>query len=166
MTATPEAPAVATLPELVVERHFNAPRDRVFGLWTTAEHLKRWFCPKGYTVASCTAEFEVGGAFDICIRSVDGVDFWWKGTYREIVPGERIVFTQTVTGADDEPHFEAHTVVTFEPHKGRTLLTVRQSYALLDPDAGSLVRAADPGWNEALDRLEALVADMAGPGTA
>ena len=35
---------------LVISRHFAAPRDLVFKAWSSAEHIKRWFSPEGYSV--------------------------------------------------------------------------------------------------------------------
>ena len=42
-------------------RAFNAPRDLVFKAWSTAEHLKHWFCPQGFTVPAGEAYVPVEG---------------------------------------------------------------------------------------------------------
>lgn len=36
--------------EFVITRVFDAPRDLVFKMWTSAEHLEHWFGPKGSTL--------------------------------------------------------------------------------------------------------------------
>ena len=64
---------------LVVSRVFAAPRELVFQAWSSAEHLRRWFCPAGYSVPEALVEFRVGGAFDICMRSPAGLDHWTRG---------------------------------------------------------------------------------------
>jgi len=42
---------------LVISRTFTASKERVFAAWSTADHLKRWFCPAAYTVPEAQVEF-------------------------------------------------------------------------------------------------------------
>lgn len=58
--------------EIVVTRLFDADRARVFAAWTTAEHLKHWFAPAGYTVTFCTVDFRVGGTWRLRFQAPDG----------------------------------------------------------------------------------------------
>ncbi len=139
--------------ELVVTRTFDAPRALVFSAWTKAEHMKRWFAPKGFTVPECTLDFRAGGKIDLCMRSPDGHDFWMRGRYSEIVSPSRIVFTSAVDGIPQE----VATTVTFEEHSGKTRLTVRQVYAAETP----ATRGAREGWGQTLDRLAALLPELA-----
>ena len=46
---------------LRVSRVFSAPRETVFKAWSSADHVKRWFCPNGYSVPEATVEMRVGG---------------------------------------------------------------------------------------------------------
>src|SRR5208283_5321362 len=88
---------------LVISRAFPAPRDLVFKAWSSAEHVKRWFSPEGcwfspegYSVPEAEIDFRPGGVFAICMRSPDGQDFWSRGSYIEISPPDRLVFTTGV----------------------------------------------------------------------
>ena len=92
---------------LVVSRMFPAPRKLVFQAWSSAEHLRHWFCPAGYTVPDARIEFRVGGAFEICMRSPEGRDHWTRGRYTEIVPDARLVID--MNAVEDR----AYTVVNF-----------------------------------------------------
>lgn len=143
---------------LVVSRTFQAPRELVFRAWTSADHLKRWFCPAGYTVPQVQIEFRVGGAFDICMRSAKGQDHWTKGKYAEIVPHARLAIDMSVVGETEVPLFRAHTVVTFTDDDGGTRMEVTQSYTLFDPSAAPMIQGAPQGWSQTLDRLEQEVA--------
>jgi uncharacterized protein YndB with AHSA1/START domain len=50
---------------LVVSRTFPAPRDLVFKAWSSAEHIKRWFCPEGCSVPEAEVDFRPAA----CLRS-------------------------------------------------------------------------------------------------
>jgi uncharacterized protein YndB with AHSA1/START domain len=142
-------------PPLVMSRVFPASPQLVFQAWSSAEHLRHWFCPAGYSVPEAHVEFKVGGAFDLCMRSADGQDHWMKGTYLEIVPYSRLVF-ESLAGPGHSPVFRAHTEVKFEEELGgNTRLTVRQTYTVLDASvAAPMIRGASQGWAQTLDRLE------------
>ena len=59
---------------LVVSRTFPAPRDLVFKAWSSAEHIKRWFCPEGCSVPQAEVDFRPGGVFAVCMRMPTGQD--------------------------------------------------------------------------------------------
>src|ERR1700678_1946855 len=82
---------------LVLSRWFAAPRTLVFAAWSSADHLKRWFSPETYSVPEAEIDFRPGGVFDLCMRSLQGHDFWQRGHFIEIVPHDRLVFTAAVS---------------------------------------------------------------------
>jgi uncharacterized protein YndB with AHSA1/START domain len=139
---------------LVMTRTFSAPREMVFRAWTSADHLRQWFCPTGYTVPAAQVEFRVGGAFNICMRSAAGQDHWTKGHYVEIVPNTRLAIDMTAVGAKDEPLFRAYTVATFSDECAGTRLEVTQSYTVYSAQAEPMIGGAEQGWAQTLDRLE------------
>ncbi|SDO90771.1 Uncharacterized conserved protein YndB, AHSA1/START domain [Ralstonia sp. 25mfcol4.1] len=163
------APATATVTKtdtpqhaphrLTISRAFNAPRDLVFKAWSTAEHLKHWFCPQGFTVPACEIEFRPGGKFDLCMRSQGGeFEHWIRGHFVEVMPHARLVIDMTVVTVDGKPLFNALTTVGFETVCGGTEMSVTQDYTLLDPSAGDFTRGAEEGWKQTLDRLAQEVA--------
>jgi uncharacterized protein YndB with AHSA1/START domain len=46
---------------IVMTRIFDAPRSRVFEAWTRAEHLARWFGPRGFHITDCECDPRAGG---------------------------------------------------------------------------------------------------------
>jgi hypothetical protein len=80
-----EPPQGAEQPPLIVSRLLIAPCQAVFAAWTTAEHVQRWMCPEGATVAVAALDVRVGGAFRIDML-VNGVQTAHTGVYREIRP--------------------------------------------------------------------------------
>jgi uncharacterized protein YndB with AHSA1/START domain len=120
--------AAATVPlELVVSRLIDAPPALVFTAWTQQEHAARWWGPAGFSIVSCRLDARPGGVYRVAMRSAEGTLRTKRGTYREVVPPERLVFTYAWEDADGHPGHEMHITVTFEPQGHQTLLTLRQT---------------------------------------
>ena len=119
-----------------VSRVFSAPRETVFKAWSSADHVKRWFCPDGYSVPEAKVEMRVGGAFEVCMRSPEGVEHWTKGTFTEVVAPERLTIDHhMIDPCGGGPLFSAVTEVSFiDNGGGRTLMEVVQTYTF--PDHG------------------------------
>src|SRR2546428_13605012 len=86
--------------EIVIERVFDAPRERVFEVFTQPEHLQKWWGPK--MVGIPVAEFEArpGGKIFIAERALDGAMIYIAGVVREIERPSRGVFAVHFAGAD------------------------------------------------------------------
>lgn len=144
--------------ELVLERVFDAPRERVFEAWTKPEHLARWFAPKPYALIVGKMDFRPGGRFSMVMRGPDGSDFPFTGTYREIDPPARLVWTgEFADGAADN----IRTEVTFEALGRKTMVRARQAFRVMTPVVEHAVKGAKQGWTMTLDQL---AAHVQGPG--
>lgn len=111
-----------------MHRVFDAPRALVYEVWTGVEHLARWFGPKGCTLTGCKLDLRPGGLFLYCMNFPGAPEHWGKWVFREIVPGERLVFVVSFANAEGEsvraPFDERWplsmlSTVTFEDHAGR-----------------------------------------------
>jgi uncharacterized protein YndB with AHSA1/START domain len=145
---------------LRVSRVFSAPRETVFKAWSSAEHVKRWFCPKGYSVPEATVEMRVGGRFEVCMRSPEGMEHWTKGTFTEVVAPERLTIDHHVIDPCGGGRlFSAVTEVKFSAASDGTLMEVVQSYIVADmAQVEPMLKGAPEGWRQTLDKLEAEVA--------
>jgi uncharacterized protein YndB with AHSA1/START domain len=143
------------LHEDVVEltREFDAPRELVFQAWTQAPRLMQWFAPKGFEVVSCDAEPGAGGAFRVCLRSARGLDYWVRGTYREIEAPARLVLACLAEDHAGRPRLEELVEVRLEARAGKTILRLRAAARCLDPDAEAMLRAMPEVWAQTIDRL-------------
>jgi len=156
--------------EFVITRVFDAPRELVFKVWTEAQHMARWWGPKDFTNPVCELDVRPGGTFRIVMRGPDGAEYPFKGVYREVVPPERIVYTDDCTEMPDEwhdlvnpnrdksagkPALESLTTVTFEDLGGKTRLTVCTLFASVAVRDAMLKMQMAEGWGESLDRLSA-----------
>src|ERR1700680_3453646 len=112
MTAAAQSKPLAER-EVTITRVVNAPRALVFKAWTDATHLAQWWGPQGFTNPVCTIDARVGGALRIHMRAPDGNIYPMKGEIREIVPLERLVFTNIALDAADNAIIEGFTTVTF-----------------------------------------------------
>jgi uncharacterized protein YndB with AHSA1/START domain len=149
---------------LRVSRVFSAPRETVFKVWSSADHIKRWFCPSGYSVPEATVEMRAGGRFEVCMRSPEGVEHWTKGKFTEVVPPDRLTIDHHVIDpCGGGPLFSALTQVKFSAAAGGTLMEVVQTYTLADPaQAEPMLKRAPEGWRQTLDKLEAEIARIQG----
>ena len=144
---------------LRVSRVFSAPRETVFKAWSSAEHVKRWFCPSGYSVPEAAVEMRVGGRFEVCMRSPEGLEHWTKGTFTEVVAPERLTIDHHVIDpCGGGPLFSAVTHVQFIAIDAGTRMEVEQRYTVADPaQAEPMLKGAPEGWRQTLDKLEAEV---------
>lgn len=148
---------------LVIERIFDAPRELVWKAWTDPELAKRWWGPKAFTAPSVEMDFRVGGKALLAMQSPefnDGRPIWSTGVYREIVPLERIVMTDSFADEDGNvvpaTHYgmgsdfplEMLVTVTFEDLDGKTKMTLRHEGLPAGDKDGAGV-----GWNESFDKL-------------
>ena len=123
--------------ELMVTRTFNAPARLVFEAWTRPELFTQWWLPKsmGMALRSCEMDVRVGGQYRLVFEP-DGFAFF--GTYREVTPPSRLVWTNEEGGEGGSV-----TTVTFEEKSGQTLLVLRELYASKEALEAAGTGAAD-----------------------
>src|SRR3982750_396172 len=85
--------------ELVLERMLNAPREKLYRCWTTPGLITQWFTPPPWKTVKAVMDVRVGGVSCITMRSPDGQEFPNPGLYLEVVPNEKLVFTDAFTDA-------------------------------------------------------------------
>jgi uncharacterized protein YndB with AHSA1/START domain len=158
-TADKTAEAI-DLPPVRVSRTFHAPREIVFNAWSSAEHVKRWFAPTGYTVPQATVEMCAGGAFEVLMRAPDGAEHFARGTFVEVSRCDRLTLDLVVEDAKRHALFRAYTEAEFADVVGGTKLVVTQTYTVIDPAAAWMAQGAPQGWSQTLDKLSAEVLRM------
>ena len=138
---------------LVLQRVFAAPPEIVFAAWSDPTHVADWWHPKEYATPVFEMDFRVGGRFRYCIRS-ERQESWAHGSYREIEPPRRIVFTFQWEGGPATPDAETLITLTFESEGDDTLLTFRQ-----EPFASDAARHSHgQGWHQVLEHLDVFLA--------
>src|SRR4051812_36036557 len=157
-TTTANAATPASDRELVISRLIDAPRERVYRAWTDPELLKQWFAPKPWTTPTVTLDVRAGGANVIVMRGPDGNEFPNRGVYLEVVPNERLVFTDAYTSAWEPSAKPFMTVIlTFENEGGKTRYTARvRHWSVADRESHEKM-GFEQGWGQCADQLTALV---------
>jgi uncharacterized protein YndB with AHSA1/START domain len=141
-----------TTPSLTLKRPLKAPPAMVYAAWTEPAQLAFWFGPGPTEMLKAEVDARVGGRFDIVFRTLgDGEEHGVGGTYREVVPGAKLVFTWTWRST---PERESLVTVHLKPDGGGTLLTLTHEQ-FFDEAARDGHRR---GWTGSLDKLEALFA--------
>ncbi len=131
---------------LVITRVFDAPRELVFKAWTDKQHAMMWWGPKHHPATQVDMDVRPGGRWRHCLKSVEtGKDLWHRGSFLEVVPPERLVFTFAWEEAG-ERGLETLVTVTFEELGGQN----SHDHA---PDAVPVARRARRSWRRLVERV-------------
>jgi uncharacterized protein YndB with AHSA1/START domain len=165
-TLAPVIPALSVFPgtavndrELVISRIIDAPREEVFKAWIDPRQLAQWWGPYGMSTPVCEMDLRPGGVFRTVMRAPDGTEYPTKGVFLEIVPPERIVFSDAFEPGFQpvaEPFMTA--IITFEALDDRTRYTARALHKSVSDREKHQHMGFYQGWNESLDRLSACLA--------
>ena len=153
MIAKPSAATTLATPsdrEIVLTRVINAPRRLVFAAYTDPEHVPNWMLgPDGWSMPVCEIDLRVGGAWRFVWRHADGSEMEMRGLYKEIVPPERLVSTES--WGDDFP--ETLNTLLLSEEDGRTTITQRVLFASKEARDAALRTRMQEGMAESFDRL-------------
>jgi uncharacterized protein YndB with AHSA1/START domain len=138
-------------PSLTLKRRLKAPPAKVFAAWTDPEKMKRWMGPGEITAMRAVSDTRVGGRYRIVMQAPNGEEYDVGGVYREVVAGEKLVFTWAWKSA---PERESLVTLLLKPDGDGTLLTLTHEQ-FSDEDTRN---GHEQGWNSSLDKLEKFVA--------
>jgi uncharacterized protein YndB with AHSA1/START domain len=160
MSAMNEA-VVGTHHDLVLTRLINAPREKVYRVWTQPELLKIWFAPKPFTTPGAVLDLRVGGANVITMADADGNQFPNRGVYLEVVPNEKLVFTDAYTDAWTPSAKPFMTVIlTFADEDGKTRYTATVRHWSEEDKLAHENMGFRVGWGICADQMEVLIATL------
>jgi uncharacterized protein YndB with AHSA1/START domain len=147
-------PDAVAIRELTLTRIFDAPRELVFKMWTDPAHLARWWGPRDFTSTVRRWEARPGGAINLTMTMSNGMGHPMGGTFHEIVPLKRIVFTSTALEDEDgNAGLMNLNSVTFEDVGGKTRVTVHVVVLRASEAAAFVLSGMEAGWSQSLDKL-------------
>ncbi len=131
---------------LVLRRTFEASRARVFRAWITPRALEQWFRPRGMNMTVRSLDARVGGSFRFELENGSSI----IGTYLQIVPPEKLVFTWSGDGIQDR-----ETVVTLDFLDQGAVTEVVLTHEHLGTEARCAL--AEGGWPSLFDALASVL---------
>jgi len=138
---------------LVFERRYEAAAERVFQAFANPEARMRWGAPSPNAgLVYDAADFRVGGV-DIgrCGPRINMI-YAIEVRYLDIVPAERIIWTEAVSEGGNPLSFSMITTL-FQPDGSHTLLSITdQIVAFGGP---RMIAGSREGFSAALDNLHA-----------
>jgi uncharacterized protein YndB with AHSA1/START domain len=142
----------ADTPEIRITRVFDAPRELVWRAWTEPGQFADWFGGKEAEVPLSSVSMDVrpGGDWKATMLAGPDGEIRWRGTFQEVTPPERLVFTITDRPGDE---YEVCTVVLTDLG-GRTEMSFTQGGGHIPPD---FVERTTAGWQHFFDRMGELV---------
>lgn len=141
--------------ELVLTRLIDAPRDKLFRCWTEPELMKQWFVPRPWTTPRIEVDLRPGGKNFILMAGPNGEEMPNHGVYLEIVPNEKLVFTDAFTEAwvpSEKPFFVG--TITFEDEGGKTRYTARAAHWTKEDRDAHEKMGFHEGWGQCATQLE------------
>lgn len=144
--------------EIVVERTFDSPRAAVWRAFTEPQQISQWW-GRGHELVIEALDLRPGGRWRFVEHANDGVH-GFEGTYREVTPPERIVWTFAWDGMTGHAVLET---TTFEDlGDGRTRVISRSFFHAPEERAAMLGFGMQKGREQSYRALDRLLAG--GPG--
>ena len=148
--------------ELIITRDTQVPREKLYAGWTTAELYPKWFCPKPWYVSDVKLDVRAGGNNSMTFNGPNGEKFTNQGMYLEVVPNEKLVFTDAFTSDwQPNPNLMFVAILTFQRlPDGGTRYTARARHWTKEARDKHEAMGFAAGWNKAFDQLVELAATI------
>ena len=152
--------------EITFTRLLDAPRDLVWRVWTDPEHVAKWWGPDEFGSVGCDIDLRVGGTFLMRMRAPNGMVIPSTGTFKEIVPPEKLVLegplaADTACGAGLPP--KAVTTLTLEDLGGRTKMTLCTRFETANGLQAAQESGLSESWPQSFDRMAGILSNLTTP---
>lgn len=154
--------------DLCFSRVVDVPRSQVWRAWTEPDRLMPWFCPLPWTTVDCEIDLRPGGMFRTTMQSPEGRAFPNMGCYLEVVPNEKLVWTNALLpgyrpsyvpekcGTDDTG-FMFTAMIELADHGPGTRYTATVIHADAQGCQKHAAMGFEAGWGAALDQMVAMI---------
>jgi uncharacterized protein YndB with AHSA1/START domain len=146
--------------ELVITRTFNAPRELVWKAWTDADLVKKWWGPRGVTNPTCEWDPRPNGKINIVmlaggeLGNFAGQKWPMNGTFIEVIPKSRLVFTSNAIDDRQEALIENEVTVDLEEMGDKTRMRLRIVVTrAVQGKTEMMLQGMEMGWNQQIDKL-------------
>ncbi len=147
--------------ELLLTRLIDVPRASLFRCWTEPELIVQWFTPPPWKTIRAEIDLRAGGSSLMVMQGPDGTEMPNRGIYLEVVPNQRLVFTDAYSAGwvpADKPFFTG--ILTFDDEGGKTRYTARARHWTVEDCDQHEKMGFHEGWGIATDQLAALASRL------
>ncbi|HEU5005164.1 MAG TPA: SRPBCC domain-containing protein [Candidatus Saccharimonadales bacterium] len=152
--------------EVVFERTYDAPVEKVWQAWTNPEELKKWWGPNNVTIPECEIELEVGGRFYIVMEADEsmgeyaGTRWPMEAKFTVVEPNSKLVYAaKAYTEGDKEATLiDQIQELSFNEENGKTKMTLKVTVKSVGPKAGAAIEGMKYGFAQQFDKLEKYLA--------
>ena len=144
--------------ELVLTREIDVPREKLWRCWTEPRLMLQWFTPAPWKTVHAETDVRPGGSSYVVMKGPDGQEMPNRGVYLEVIPNQKLVFTDAYTKAwepSGKPFFTG--ILTFEDTGGgKTRYTARVVHWTREDCEAHEKMGFHQGWGTATDQMTAL----------
>jgi uncharacterized protein YndB with AHSA1/START domain len=138
--------------ELRITRLIDSPREAVWRAWT--DHLAEWWCPRPWTVEIVEQDLRAGGRSAMIMRGPEGEEMPQEGIFLEVVPMERVVFTDAFTKGWIPAGPFIVGILEFADEAGGTRYTASARHWTEEAHAQHEAMGFAEGWSKVAEQLE------------
>jgi uncharacterized protein YndB with AHSA1/START domain len=144
---------------IIIERIFNAPRDKVFAAMTQKEKVEKWWIGPGYDVKVERLDAYSGGSWKFVQTNQEGQEFSFHGIFH-YVSRECIIQTTEFDGLPEPGHVGLEKMELFDLGNGKTKLVSTGTFmSVADRDA-MIESGMEEGMQRTYEKLEEVLRDM------
>lgn len=147
--------------DLSFTRTLAVPRQLVWECWTQPRHIPHFFIPAPHKVTAVDIDLRVGGRFNT-VFDVEGNIMDNKGVYLEVVPEEKLVFTDAYSEGwkpAPDPFMTAILILSDTPDGG-TSYTAIARHRSPEAKASHEEMGFFDGWGTVVTQLEAYAKEL------
>lgn len=146
------------VPQILMTREFDAPRDLLFRAYTEPDLLVQWLGPRKYTMTIDRYEVRDGGTWRYVHTDDAGNAFGFHGVFHGTPSPENMVQTFEFEGAPGNVQMDT---ARFEEQGDKTLVHMNSVFQSVEARDAMYEAGMADGMNEGFERLDDLLAKMA-----
>ena len=147
------------LHQLSVTRLMQAPREAVWRAFT--DHLAEFWCLRPWRAEVVAQDLRPGGRSETVMHGPDGESFPDNGVYLEVVPRERVVFTDAFTHGWHPAGPFMVGILEFADEAGGTRYTGTARHWTAEAAEKHRAMGFEQGWGQAAEQWEEVARRLA-----
>lgn len=146
--------------QMVNQRLIDGPVELVFKAWTDADHITKWWGPRGFTTTTKEINIQEGGVWRYTMHGPDGTHYPNRIIFKTITLNTAIIYDHDNDNDNDSFAFVGE--VRFEAKGEKTLVTTGLTFKNKETYDMALAHGAKKGGIQHLQRFEEHVLGLNG----